>query len=348
MPGVLGRCILVFASACSGAAHPVSSEFYSQRLDDDGIPILGHATVTPAGMREARARLDQVLHDAPRIRRNLVARGYQLHVAALAQFPSDLPEYRGKRGTILENGEQFDLHMIGGHLSEEAGHYSSCTEGTLLPVVGHRLFGTNVCVHELGHAIEWFAFDAAARARVFDEYRASMTANLWTGQYAATNAHEWFAEITRFYFTPDRPELAFYDPSLAHGHDWFCARDPRACAFARDVYADKLDPGTPQTIQLEPGPGTRELKSGDGHVPVRVIVRNATRERIHVVWIDFEGKRDTRAPFERQPIAAPGDAVAAFTWSTHAWLVTDDAQAPLCTIVAPEEEAVVEVTGRCP
>ena len=343
-----GLFAISIAAAC-GPTSQTPATFYSQRVDDRGIPILGHHSVSAPAMRAARDRLELLLHAAPRLRRNLEAGNYELHVLGLAQFPSDLPEYRSKRGTILASGETFDQHMIGGHISEGAGHFSSCAEATLVQVVGYRLFGDETCIHEIAHAIEWFALDGATRARIVDEFRESTRDDRWRGRYAATNPHEWFAEITKYYFRVDRPELAFYDPALAEGHDWFCHRDPRACEFAAALYSDRIDPGTPRTTHLQPGAGQLEagLRSGEGRLPVRLVVHNASAQRLHLVWIDGEGKRDARVPFARQAAAAPGEDVAAFTWSTHAYVITDDAEAALCTVVAPDEEALVEVTGPC-
>src|SRR5581483_8603658 len=204
---------------------------------------------------------------------------------------SDLPEYRSLRGTKLHTGQLFDWHMIGGHISESSGFYSSCTEGTLLPIVGHRLYGDDTCFHELGHVIEWFALDAAGRARVVEQFNASK--DRWTGEYAATNAHEWFGEVTKYWFRKDRDDLGFYNEHAGQGRKWLCGHDPQGCRFAEEVYGGKLDPGSPRTIALAPGPASDEarLKSLESVAPVRVVVRNATKQRVQVTWLDFAGKR---------------------------------------------------------
>jgi len=331
------------------AAPPKPTGFYSQRVDSGAIPILGSAKVSRRGLEAARDRLETILHDAPRLRRNLEARGYELHVLALEEFPSDLPEYASKRGVVEANGQLFDWHMIGGHISEDARHFSSCTEGTLLPIVGFRLYGDETCFHELGHVIDWFALDAALRARVVAEFKESTSTGHWAGQYAATNEHEWFAEITKYYFRADREDLAFYDKTLAHGHEWLCGYDARACRFAADVYGDRIDPGTPKTTTLAPSAGSLEptTRSVEGRVPVRVIVRNETSSPLRAIWLDYAGKRDARQVVKDERPIAHGADKALFTWATHAYVITTETGDALCTIVAPEEEAVVEITGTC-
>jgi hypothetical protein len=305
--------------------------------------------VSERALGAARDRVELLLAGAPRLRRNLEAGHFELHVIGLEQFPSDLPEFAGKRGSRLGGGELFDWHMIGGHLSEGEAHLASCSEGTLLPIVGFRLFGDETCIHELAHAIEWFALDASTRERIVTEYRASLDSERWKGMYAASNPHEWFAEVTKFYFRRDRDDLAFYDPQLARGHDWLCRYDERACRFVDDLYHDRLDPGVPKATVVAPAPGSSEgaTRSGVGQVPVRVVVRNRGTARIHVIWIDFDGKRDPRLPFAEQHAAAPGEEVAEYTWATHVFVVTDDAERALCTFTAPDEDAVVDIAGEC-
>jgi hypothetical protein len=351
LAGLLGLSVCAPRSQTTPAQSPpiASGVFYSQRVNDRGIPILSHRIVSGQAMLAARDRLELLLHAAPRLRRNLEAGKYQLHIFALSQFPSDLPEYRSKRGTLLPNDQTFDQHMIGGHISESAGHFSSCAEATLVPVVGHRLYGDETCIHELAHSIEWFALDASARARVVVEFRESTQDGRWRGRYGATNAHEWFAEITKYYFRVDRPDLAFYDPGLAEGREWLCKYDRRACEFAAALYSDRIDPGTPTSAKAQLGSGQLEagLRSAESRIPVRLIVHNSSQQRIHLVWIDNEGKRDMREPFARKSSASPGEEMASFSWATHAFVVTDDAETALCTIVVPEEEAVVDISGPC-
>ena len=332
------------------ATSSAPSPFYTQRLDDGGIPIRAHASVSKRALLEARERLERLLHDAPRLRRNLEARGYELHIIGLEQFASDLPEYRSKRGTTLSNGQLFDWHMIGGHGSETAASYSSCSEGTLLPIVGFKLFGDDTCLHELGHVIDGVALAADVRARIVIEYYASMGAGDWKDTYAASNPSEWFAEVTKYYFRPDRPDLAFYDPNLAKGHYWFCGYDARACGFISDLYNDRIDPGIPKTVTVAPGPGqgdAESLRSRESRVPTRVIVRNRSGQRIRVIWLDFHGQRDTRRPLAEMPSIEPGEESAQFTWATHAFVVIDDSEHALCTFTAPDDDAIVDIAGPC-
>ncbi len=236
--------------------------------------------------------------------------------------------------------------MIGGHIT---GIFLACTEGTLLPIVGYRLFGDETCFHELGHIIEWRGLGAASRARVAAGYQRSIAGGHWKNQYAASNQAEWFAEVTKFYFRPDGDALAFYDPALSRGHEWLRREDPEAFQLADDLYEGRADPGVARTVPLALGPGRDEAtsKSKESFVPASFSVHNGTSAEIRLVWLDFEGHRDRRQPVERAPAAAPGGTIEEYSWATHAFVVTDAAGRALCTLTAAEDTGVAEVKGAC-
>jgi hypothetical protein len=325
---------------------PPLRDFYSKRLRDGEIPILAHASVSDDALYAARDRLRRAFQHAPKLRRNLVDQGFELHVQGLRQFASDLPEFRQHRGERLPSGELFDHHMIGGHGS---GTFLTCTEGTLLPIVGYRLFGDETCFHELGHMIEWHGLDGANRARVAAAYQRSIESGHWKDQYGATNHAEWFAELTKYYFRPDGAGLAFYDASLSHGREWLRREDPEAFRLVDDLYSGRTDPGVAKTVRLVLGPGRdeRALKSRESVVPSGFSVHNGTSAEIRVVWIDFEGHRDPRQPFERAPAAPPGGTIEEFSWATHAFVITDASGRTLCTLTAGDETGTADVRAAC-
>jgi hypothetical protein len=325
---------------------PPIEGFYGKRLADGAISILGHASVSDEAMRAARDRLDRMLAHAPRLRRNLEAAHHELHLVAMRQFTSDLPEHRGERGKHLETDELFDWHMIGGHLT---GRFSSCTEATLLPIVGHRLFGEEVCVHELAHAIDRLALASRVRQRIHDAYRRSLDSGHWLGQYAARNEAEWFAEMTRYYFRPDGGELDFYNPDLARGRAWLHGEDAEAFQLVDDLYGDRVDPGTPRTLAVVLRPGAEEAasRSPRSSLPVLLTVRNRAAAPIHLVWIDFDGHRDTRRGLAEGQSAPPGGEILQATFAGHVFVVTDGDGKALCTVTAPDEDGAADVSGAC-
>ena len=287
-----------------------------------------------------------VLDHAPEIRRNLEAHAFELHVVGLRQFTSDLPEHRDARGSRIETGELFDWHMIGGHL---AGNFLACTEATLLPIVGHRLFANEPCLHELGHAIDLLALGRPARERILAAYRRSIDSGHWKGQYAAKNEHEWFAELTRFYFRPDITRVAFYDGQHARGREWLRSEDAEGFDLVDDIYSGRLEVGPPpRLLPLGAASAEQTLRSqGESNVPAEVFVHNGTTKTIHLVWLDFDGRRDARPEFARYGVALPGGATSVNTFAGHAFVVTDFAGRALCTFTATGEDARVDVRGPC-
>jgi hypothetical protein len=323
------------------AVTPPLRGFYGKRLLEGGIPILAHASVSDEALFAARERLRRILERAPKIRRNLEARGHELHVVGLRQFTSDLPEHRDQRGTRLETGELFDWHMIGGHI---VGNLSSCTEATLLPIVGHRLFGDEPCLHELGHAVDLLALDGAAHGCIHAVFVRSMESGRWKNKYAARNEHEWFAELTRYYFRPEGAALAFYDPGASQGREWLRREDPEGFQLVDDLYAGRADPGVPRTLPLGPASAEAGMRSPTSQVPSQISVHNGTAAEIRLVWIDFQGRRDGRPP----PSAPTGGTITESSWAGHTFVVTDAAGRGLCTLTAAEGDGTADVKGPCP
>jgi hypothetical protein len=360
MLAALALALLVGCAPPAAAPPPVATAsevetvspplqgFYGKRLREGGIPILGHASVSDEGLLAARDCLHRILEHAPKIRRNLEARGHELHVIGLRQFTSDLPEHRDQRGKRIDTGQLFDWHMIGGHI---VGNLSSCAEATLLPIVGHRLFGDEPCLHELGHAVELLGLDNASRGRVNAAYRRSMESGHWKNKYAAKNEREWFAELTRYYFRPEGDTLAFYDPQASQGRAWLRGEDPEGFQLVDDLYAGRTDPGVPRTRALPLGPASAEaaLRSRkESDMPSQLSVHNGTAGEIRLVWIDFEGRRDPRLPPERMPSAPPGGTITESSWAGHTFVVTDAAGRGLCTLSAADDDGTVDVIGPCP
>jgi hypothetical protein len=322
---------------------PPQAGFYGKRVWYGHIPVLAHESVSDDALLEARDRLDRLLSRAPRLLDNLERERFELHVIGLHQFTSDLPEHRAGRGQTLRNGELFDWHMIGGHI---VGRYGSCAEATLLPVVGHRLFGDDACLHELGHAIHMLAVGREVRERILDRYEAALATGEWKDTYAATDEREFFAEATKVYFQKDAASPSFYRKLPAHDRAWLCSIDPGTCTFIRDLYSDASDPGSPRFQPLALRSALLEPSMASGHAMrhSHILVRNDTRETVHAVWIDFAGKRH---PLAEDFVAAPGSYIDLDTYVTHAWVLTNHSETTLCTFVAPDADAEGSLTGPC-
>jgi hypothetical protein len=81
--------------------------------------------------------------------------------------------------------------------------------------------GLNVLYHEVGHLVQGWAVPPADYFDIRQFYQDALNAGKYRGQYAATNANEYFAEATQAYFLQadeggrrDRAWLKDYDPAI--------------------------------------------------------------------------------------------------------------------------------------
>jgi hypothetical protein len=87
---------------------------------------------------------------------------------------------------------------------------------------GTREDGENVCVHELGHTIMNVGLSDDDRTRIRERFEAALTEGIWDGDFALTNADEFFAEMSQTYFCAN-PEV----PTFLHTHGINCAGELR-------------------------------------------------------------------------------------------------------------------------
>jgi len=109
------------------------------------------------------------------------------------------------------------------------GNPTTCAEENLLGYPGTRYYGENIFVHEFSHAIMGVAIrtvDPELFGAIHAAYRAAKEKGLYKEHYAETNANEYWAEGTQWWFwsnfewfdgetrlqTPD--DLKAYDPTL--------------------------------------------------------------------------------------------------------------------------------------
>jgi len=220
--------------------------FYVKYAEALGIPILSSARVPDAALLVARDIANHMLAKRPELRAEMVAKRMRVGVMALSESTTDIPEHRDRRkpppgdprltegekrqyenGTgiaVMSDKEYWDRRARG-----LGGNPTTCAEENLLGYPGTRYYGENIFVHEFSHAIMGVAIRTADPG-LFDAiqaaYTAAMANGLYKGHYAATNASEYWAEGTQWWFwsnyewfdgqtrlqTPD--DLKAYDPTL--------------------------------------------------------------------------------------------------------------------------------------
>ena len=231
VPGI--ALVTVLASAhCLALAQPgiETSDppvqgFFARSLDCGGIPVRSLAAVEDRALDIACDKITRMLAGIPEAKERLVRRGAELHIIGRNEQTSDLPEFRDQRGrTYVDNTGH--ATTIDERTRGKGGLLTSCGEENLLRLPSDRYRGGNdICIHEFSHAIMGFGFDNTQRQAIRDQYERAMRAGLWRGSYAATNAAEYWAELSAWYFgfhgsrriegrlPDDGPEgLRSYDP----------------------------------------------------------------------------------------------------------------------------------------
>src|SRR5262245_16731076 len=239
---------------------PARDPFYKKHADALGIAILSSDKVPDAALLVARDIVIHMLANRPDLRREMVAHAMRVGVMAVSESTTDIPEHRDrkkpppgdprltpgeKRGydtgtgiAVMSDKEYWDRRARG-----LGGNPTTCAEENLLGYPGTRYYGENIFVHEFSHAIMGVAirtvdtplFDAIQAA-----YKAAMDKGLYKGHYAATNASEYWAEGTQWWFWSN---FEWFDgPTRLQTPDDLKAYDPTLYDLLGRVYADHQIP----------------------------------------------------------------------------------------------------------
>lgn len=237
-----------YAAAMVGPlpATLVVDPFYKKHADALGIPILSSDKVPDAALLMARDIVIYMLAKRPEFRDALIAKRWRVGVMAQSEMTTDIPEHRDRKKPPpgdprltegekrqYENGTGIATMTDKEYWDRRArglgGNPTTCAEENLLGYPGTRYYGEHIFVHEFAHAIMGGAVreaDPALFAAIQDAYKAAMAAGRYKGHYAATNANEYWAEGTQWWFwsnyeetfggqrlqSPD--DLKAYDPVL--------------------------------------------------------------------------------------------------------------------------------------
>jgi hypothetical protein len=216
---------------------PPRQEFYSKQCSVRGIRILAHADVSDAAMYEAARRIGRQIGRAPQLAANLATLGVEMHIIGKDQECSDLPEYRHMKGKLVDGKLTFDQRGRG-----YGGFHASCAEENLLKLPSDRYRDhRDICSHEFAHTILQYALSKDIREKVEAQRKKSIEAGKWKTMYAAGNAHEFFAELTMWYFD-SRGDYGKLKPPPQPGSDWLRAYDPEAFALIDSIYTGRLAP----------------------------------------------------------------------------------------------------------
>src|SRR6266516_1480871 len=220
---------------------PPGQGFFSKTLDFHGIPIKAHKVVVNEALYAAYDRLSVLfaglLVKQPMAISNLVAAGAELHIIGRDQVTTDLPEWRHDKGVPRTEykGLTRDQRTRG-----MGGLLTSCGEENLLGLEQDRYPGRDICLHEFSHNLRSHGIPRELRARFDEQYRRSLDKGLWQKSYAGSNADEFFAELTMWYYGT-HGDLHMTGPKPENGRDGLKKYDPDAYALLDDFYSGRIE-----------------------------------------------------------------------------------------------------------
>lgn len=291
---------------------PPEAGFFSKQLVVRGVAIKAHADTSDAAIEEAARRIDRQLSRAPGMADNLRKFGAEMHIIGKDQQTTDLPEYRHLKGKPFDGKLTIDERGRG-----YGGLPASCAEENLLLLPSDRFREhRDICIHEFAHTILGYGVSREAREKVEAQFRKSMAADKWKTAYAASNPHEFFAELTMWYFG-SRGDYGKITPAPSRGATWLKAYDPEAYELLDAIYSGRIDPGKVEVADLAPlGPDAEgQIRSKSNQPTTQVLFINRTDQPVERFWLDFEGKRKSYGT------VAPGTMASGDTFVTHTWLM---------------------------
>ncbi len=187
-------------------------QFYTQRIEAGGFPIVASSKVNPYALKEAAYLVDLMLTNRPDVRNAMIKSGARLSILAWNEFTTDQPEWKwlakdkvpGFTSIAPKDYRDARARGMGGSGTDP---FCSCAEENLLGYKGDPYSTENILIHELAHNIHLRGManvDPGFDGRVKASYDTAMKAGLWKGKYASVNHHEYFAEGVQSWFDNNR------------------------------------------------------------------------------------------------------------------------------------------------
>jgi hypothetical protein len=315
---------------------PPLHNFYSKLVYCYGIPIRSAQVVNDSALLVAYMQMHLMLQDVPSIQRRLIRRGAELHIIGKDQVTSDLPEYLSAKGVkYIDRGNLTDVDARTRGLG---GVMASCGEENLLNLLSDRYYGYIICFHEFAHTIMYFGLDSASRHKIYRQYLKAISKGLWAGAYASTDAGEYFAELSAWYFGSHGQFLGGTELPEP-GSEGLRKYDPEGYALVNDIYnhGKPIIPRVPDRVQaLQVASDTRSHfpTAKKTTRPCTLTMINNTDKDVTAYWVDFDGKATAYA------LVKPHTSYSQLTYVGHVWMLADqqhtfgyyEARGPYCEI----------------
>ncbi|MGE0601361.1 MAG: hypothetical protein AB7J35_18095 [Dehalococcoidia bacterium] len=219
------------SSVCQGILHvpdPGSPRTfpaeYTQIREVDGLSIVANANVDPAALDNAESTIQRIFAKND-LEKTLAEDGAYVIVADRDQGVLDLPEFRCLDSS---SNQAFFSHVCG--VADRADYpVVTVNELDLLGDADGPCDGLNILYHELGHLVQGWALNPADYFDIRQYYQDAVGSGKYRGEYASTNANEYFAEATQAYFLTA-------DVEGRHNWLWLQQYDPQIFELLKAIY----------------------------------------------------------------------------------------------------------------
>lgn len=305
---------------------PAHQQFYSKLLYNGGISIRSSEAVNDKALLFASEKITMILKFSDNVRKNLITNGAEFHIIGRDEQTSDLPEFKHMKGVQYEDqGMTTDIDK---RTRGMGGIYASCGEENLLKLPSDRYAGYDICVHEFAHTYMDFGIDSNLRKKIVNQYKASIAKGIWKGVYASTNAQEYWAELSSWYFGSHGDMLP--DKKSLIGPAWLNKYDPDGYSLLDSIYSGKLQT---EIIKKKSHLVAKGTPSGTSKEVAKLLIVNDSSKKLKVSKIDQNGN----IVFVSEVLSST--SFAQDTFYTMVWLIDDgnsqlyiQVHDPLCKI----------------
>ena len=309
--------------------QPPALGFFSKEVDVLGVPIRAHAVVSDAALTVAADRLSRMLRHMPeQVTERLARRRASFHIIGVGQGTSDLPEHAHMKGVdggyTGERGITLDQRARG-----MGGLNSSCGEENLVDLDSDpRYAGRDILTHEFAHCIMDVGLPPSLRAEIRETHARAVKSGRWrradgSTAYAGSNASEYFAELTMWYFGTHGEFVDRKAKTPTPGPGGLAEHDPEGFRLLASIYGgthSALREADPPVRRLRPAPklavrqSSNEEEADSNEVALEFDNRGCDCSW-KLFWLTPEGERI------QYGVVPKGAAHMQVTFRGHAWLL---------------------------
>ena len=219
------------------AINALANGFFTKEVSYRGILIKAPSVVVDDALYILYDRLARQTAHLPMVVSNLASAGAEVHIIGRNQVTTDLPEWRQDKHIPLEEEHGFTRDERTRGLG---GLMTSCGEENLLQLFSDRYRGSDICMHEFAHSIEYYGIPSSVGAMFDKQFEVSKSKGLWINSYAGSHPGEYFAELTMWYFGT-HGDRTMTGPKPKDGPQGLKAYDADAYKLFDDLYSGRIE-----------------------------------------------------------------------------------------------------------